>query len=397
MRPKSLQLAIALVTTIVAGTVAWAILEARKHSDDSVTVIDNAEAVQRLLVERQQASAGASFKPTTNYADAVLVREPLDADRAPMLFTMPIPDFVYDPFTYYRYKGHYSAVETWDEYPGGEYVKSTSADGYREDFESLPPRGDVFIVATGDSHTDGLCENKLSFPNRLEAALVARHPKKSVEVLNTGVTGFSFYNYLGALEKFVDRKPDAFVVAFYGGNDFLDVVKPWHYFHHTAPPARRAGYWEKIDAARKVSNSSVAIAFNQLVYFQYYPDQIAIAIEAAAQVSAQIRRLCAQNGIKLVYVYIPPGFDYGGTLKPMFARAKQVLELSDYDLREYDHLADQLIAILEQMGIEVIDLRKHFSDGIDTYYWKDLHINLKGHQLIADLLLPRIEALVPIK
>ena len=46
---------------------------------------------------------------------------------------------------------------------------------------------------------------------------------------------------------------------------------------------------------------------------------------------------------------------------------------------------------------DVIDLRDHFKDPIDTYYWSDLHINVKGHALIAELLLPKIEAACTIR
>jgi lysophospholipase L1-like esterase len=393
MSARRTRIYVALGSTIVFGAAAgWcAVKLGRGH--DSVRLVDRSAAIQQMLVERRATHADASTPAERGFADIALVREPISAEQAQLLFPIDERYYEYDPQVYYRYKGGMDGVQEWGEYPGGSFVRKTSSEGYREDFDRLPEKRDVFVVVTGDSHTDGLCTNRESFANLAEAELARRHPGRAVEVLNTGVSGYSFYNYLGALEKHLPLSPQAFVVAFYGGNDFHDMILLWHFFHHTSPPPRRSDYWERLDAATRVSSSVVALVLNQVLYFQYHPDQADIGLEATIQVSARIKQLCDQHHVQLIYVYIPPGIDVDGELKPMLARAKEVLDLSTYDLQQYNHLADKLIARVRGWGVDVIDLREHFREPIDRYYWGDLHLNLKGHALVSELLVPRLETL----
>jgi lysophospholipase L1-like esterase len=388
------KLVLALASTAVASIAVALYLShrsGRSVAPGEVGLVDNSRDLQALLVEREKQHA---LDPHAAELDAAggSERHPLSEEEAIRFFAIDHGSADYDPFTGYRHKSSATVRQPFPDHADGYFTFKTSREGYREDFDHLPERRDLFVVATGDSHTDGMCDNRESFPNRLEALLASRHPDRAIEVLNTGMVGYSFYNYIGALEKLLPEKPDAFVLAFYGGNDFLDVVKLAHYFHHTAPPPRSAEYWEKMDKAQAVSSVALANALNQLLYFRYYPDQVAVAERAVLDVSAEIQKVCAEHHIPLFYVYIPPGFDVDGTLKPALAKAKDVLELSRFDLQEYNHIADRSIAGLRALGIDVIDLRDHFKDLIDTYYWSDLHINVKGHALIADLLLPKIEA-----
>ena len=63
-------------------------------------------------------------------------------------------------------------------------------------------------------------------------------PDQSIEVLNTGTSGYNFFNYLGALDKFGEVAPDTFIIGIYGGNDYLGCVMPQHFFTGTAPQPR---------------------------------------------------------------------------------------------------------------------------------------------------------------
>lgn len=381
-----------VATALVACTLAWIVISYTGREREPVSLVDHSDAAQALLIEHQSAPQAIVPGADGNLIDAPLVREPIPEEAARKLFPMGSAYLEYDPFSYYRYKGGLEIRVEFPEHEGGFFVKHTSSQGFGGHFDQLPAVRDRFIVITGDSHTDGLCNDDETFASRLQTQLVTRHPELAVEVLNTGMTGYSFYNYLGVLEKLLPEKPDAFVVAFYGGNDFLDVVRPWHYFHHTAPPPRRADYRQELDRASQVSGVAVANAFNQLLYFRHHPDQVEFAIAGAAQACGEIQRLCTEHGIALTFVYIPPGFDIDGVLKPAFAKARDALGLANSDLQQFHRLADKLIAVLHGRGAEVIDLRENFPGDIDEFYWNDLHINVKGHQLVADLLRPRIEA-----
>jgi lysophospholipase L1-like esterase len=366
---------VSLASTLFAcGLGGWWL--ARRGTDAPLRLVDRSPEADALLLDRRGAASGAPGS---------LVREPISAEDASKMWPIDPALHVYDPQVYYRYKGGLDLDR-------GTYHIRTSLDGYREDFERLPAKRDFLAVVTGDSHTDGVCDNRESFANRLEARLSERHAGKAVEVLNTGVSGYSFYQYLGSLERHLALSPDAFVVAFYGGNDFLDVVRPWHYFHHTVPPPRSNEYWKKLSSAQGISPALVGNAFNQLLYFQYNPDQMDVALKAAEEVSAEIVRVCREHGIAPFFVYIPPGIGAAAGRSPEFAKMMAALELSEGEYAQFDRLADALIGKLNDSGAEVIDLREAFGPDLGAYYLSDLHIDPKAHERIAELLLPRVEA-----
>jgi len=385
---KRTPLLLASLSAALALAGGWAWMRWRA-AGDPVRFSGDPAAVQDFLAERGRARGelGAGGP-----GEERLLRAPMPREDAERLFSMPSQYFEYDAHTYYRYRGPQDGTVDLEDLPEGRFRKRVSADGWREDFERLPARRDLLVVAAGDSHTDGLCENARSFANVLEADLAARRPGLQVEVLNTGVTGYSFYHYLGVLEKLLPERPDAFVVAFYSGNDFMDVVRPWHYFHGTAPPPRRADYWERLDAVTRVSNAAVANAFNQLLFFRFHPDQVELALAGATQASLEIARLCEQHGVRLIFVHIPVGVPVEGELPGRIEEARRVLGAGEHDLRQFGRLADRLIGTLRDRSIEVIDLREHFVPDVRAFYWSDLHINHEGHRRLAELLRPRIEA-----
>jgi hypothetical protein len=252
---------IAILICIAAGGAAWQRSSARR-APRAVRLIDNSSDLQALLLERAGRTQAAKLPWESRSVPA--------AD-AQSLWPMPEQHFTFDEFMGYRYKSHQSYENPWPEYPGGWFEKRTNSLGLREDGELPDPR-DFLVVVAGDSHTDGLCANRDGFPALLERRLASEHPRHVIEVLNTGCTGYSFHHYLGALRKFLPHDPDVFVVAFYGGNDFLDMVRAWHYFEDTSMPPRSREYWDKIERAQKIGSAGVANLFNQLLYFQFYPD-----------------------------------------------------------------------------------------------------------------------------
>ncbi len=375
-RPPTAKLALALATAVVAFALGWWAL--RRTSNSGVVLVDGTNELHSFMLERS-GKAGASSADWEQ-----LSIPPKDAQA---LWTMPSEYFVDDEYVGYRYKSSQRYDNDWPEYPGGHFEKRTNALGLREDSE-MPESCDFLVVVAGDSHTDGLCNNRDGFPSLLEQRLRTVHTTRTIEVLNTGCTGYSFFNYLGSLRRFLPHKPDVFVVAFYGGNDFLDMVKIWHYFENTAMPPRSREYWDKLEQAQTLSTPSVANLFNQLLYFQFYPDQIDVALRASETAASGILRLAARHDVRVVFAYIPPCFSPDSENKEALARLRAALELSDYDLTSYERLAQRFLPRLRALGAEVIELSSAFTQPLSSYYWEDLHINLKGQQAMADLLEP---------
>ena len=380
--PLILRAGLMVASTVSAGLLAaWA---GRRLLGPAAVELRAGEGVDAVLAAprepRASVRAGEPFR-----------LEPIEEVVARELFVMDKFDFRYDPDCYYRYRRGIDARIDWPEHPLGFWTRRTNGLGLREDADQALDAGELGVLVTGDSHTDGVCSNAESFANGIEATL-GEVTGREVVAWNAGVVGYSFYNYLGVLRKYLDREPDAFVVAVYGGNDFLEVLRPHHYLRGTTLPPRREGYRDKISAAREVSSTALAQGLNQVLYFQEFPDQIEAALEAAHVTAGEIKRLCDERGIRLLFAYLPPAFEASWpALDRMAERAKSVLEISDADLGVARRIADEFLGDLSRQGIEWIDcaplLRAHEAP---CFWERDLHLNLIGHRLVAERIAGRL-------
>ena len=313
----------------------------------------------------------------------------VDEPTARGLFAMTPETFRFDPTCYYRYEPYVDESFEWPEHPAGSWTRTTNLYGWRETGDEQLSDYDVRVLVTGDSHTDGACNNTESFPHLLEGLLQAREDDAGsgarTGVQNSGIVGYSFHNYLGVLRMHLDQDLDAFVVAVYGGNDFAESIRPHHYFRGTRPSARRTGYWGRIEAARAVSDHAVAQSLNQVLLFDEQPEEIEVALDAVRFTATQIRDLCEVNGVRLIYAYIPPAFDVPWPkLEESRKRAMEVLDLDEDRMSVSRELKRSLFEILDELGVQHLDLEPEFRAQSERCYWdKDLHINLLGHERIA--------------
>ena len=382
--------------SFVSGAVTAALAAAwylNRPDGDTVSLVDQSGQLRDLLEQRQGSRAGAAGGASETSQTRVptpQVRGSLDVETTRLIFAMPEHNFVHDPNTFYRYRPGLSQTQPWSQHPDGEWLLATNAVGLREDADQMPAQRDLFALVAGDSHVDGMCSNDESFVALLEQRLSAKKPGEVVEALNTGTSGYNIYNYLGVLDKYLSEQPDVFVVTIYGGNDYLGILQPHHYFQQSAPPPERSGYWEKIREAQKASSAAVGMALNQAYYFQHYPEEVDFARDAALALTEEIQSICAANDIDLVWVYIPPVYDVEEERAREMERAREILDLSDYDMSVADRLTDAMLEKAREKGQPIVDLRAEFAKESGPFYWRDGHINLTAHALIARLLEPLI-------
>jgi hypothetical protein len=283
------------------------------------------------------------------------------------------------------------------EHPDQQIEFVVNSRSMREDNEPRELQPELRVLVTGDSHTDGVCQNSESFANITEGALRRRAIIEShkvgesfepdaIEVLNADKGGYSFFNYLAVLERYLDLKPDVFVVAVFGGNDFEEALSVWHYYKTGGdrPPGSEA-YPELVDAAIKVYRGALPQGPMSVKYFDKYPEQKAIALQAAGEVFAHMRALCAERGIRLIVLYLPPRQDVEqGNVDLRLNELLNALDLQRNALSNTDEMADALLARLSAENIETIDLRGPFRAATETLYWRaDWHLNLAGHRTVA--------------
>ena len=108
----------------------------------------------------------------------------------------------------------------------GSWEFVTNSQGFRnyEDFDYLKPAGVLRVISLGDSHTQGYeVRQEYTFSAVLERYLARYVPE--VQVINTGVSGFSTAEALVVLEQEGIRyQPDVVVLGF-SGNDLEDNIK----------------------------------------------------------------------------------------------------------------------------------------------------------------------------
>ncbi|MBI5432125.1 MAG: hypothetical protein HZA52_04765 [Planctomycetes bacterium] len=358
----------------------------------SVDLDDKNAELAALLAERDRALSEAS-----ELGSLLSWRLALPERIAKTLFPMRHATQTYDEYCFYRYKPGIEYANEWPEHPKGRWYVRTNSLGLREDSDTPKEKLDLRVLVTGDSHTDGVCDNAESFANLVEAALATQHPGKTIDVGNAGKGGYSFYSYLGVLERFValDLAPDVFVVTVYGGNDFEEALAPWHFFAGIPRGTGLPAYWDSVEAARKVNEPCLSQGMLATKYFQQNPDEVQRAREATLGMSGQIIGECRAHGIVPLFVYLPSWYelDPDRTMED-FAGVVGALGLAREDIARVTELGERYVAGLRALGAEVVDLRPAFRAERGALYWQtDHHINLAGHARVAEALLAPLEAL----
>lgn len=232
------RLFILLVSSTLALLAAGAFLRSRRPAD--TVKMEDRGAAQDEMLQARRAELPEGERPTVDGQPGTwprpFVSEPLDKETAASFFPALDHSAVFDPHVYVRRKGGVDHRMRFPEHPDGGWRVRTNSEGLREDDEIRTEQPDVRILVGGDSHTDGLCPNEASFANVLEALLADERPGETVEVLNTGTGAYHFYNYLGVLERFRELRPDLYVIAVYGGNDFYKNLGLLRYFERLPPP-----------------------------------------------------------------------------------------------------------------------------------------------------------------
>ena len=373
---------------------------------------DNRDAVEELIGSHSKPSAPtAPTAPTATELEPELEdspaepwrplhREHLDEEQVRTLCASlrhATGRVVYDPQALYWEQPNYSHRRVFEEHPDGGWRIQTNDQGFRKSVDVLAQQPDLRIIATGDSHTAGIVPNEEQFVNVLESRLRELAPSKSIEGLNAGKGGYSFYNYIGVLEKLLPLKPDVFVMAVFGGNDFADVVDMYRYFEQIprTPPVRDFRL-ERFQQLQKQYSQMYAQGLNQIGLYHRIPAYRGYGLVVARRMTAEIHALCQENGVRFVCVYIPPFHDgQPELLSEPKAKLLELMGWTEEDLKLTDQLADSYLGSLEKNGIDFIDMRPVYREQAEPCYWlSDLHINTLGHSLIAEALLQELEALV---
>jgi len=374
-----------LLAAVLGAVLGLAVLRSRGEGPvvEHVSVSDNRSAISRILGERAVETAPGS--------PAFFRWEPMEEDSARALFNqLANQSNRFDPNCYFRYRPNVELEIANPEHPDGRWTLRTNGLGLRND-GALLAAPDLRLLVTGDSHTDGICNNAEGFPARLAERL-----GPGVDVANTGKSGYSFYNYFGVLESFAALDPDLFVVCVYGGNDYAELLLPHHYHQRLPWPDPEFMGKEKLDAVREYLSAGVLPqGFMQATLFQKNPELEPLCAEAVGLLVDAIGERCAERGLPWVVVYIPSVLEVQRELyEPELSRAVADLELDERSLGAPERLTAVLFERLRARGVAVLDLRPVFRRQEGELYWRsDHHLNLAANELVAAELARLIESL----
>jgi lysophospholipase L1-like esterase len=388
------RLVLAAASAGVALAVGAALLAARRDAAAGTTLDGDGGELRELLSERSAAEG--------EEAGPVLVGDIPEEDARFVFASLGGRDCVYDPVLYYRRAADMSARRKLPEHPQGRWTMRTNSQGFRED-EELPADADARVLVIGDSHTDGVCDNSESFANRLEALLAERHPGRTLDVVNAGVGGYTFHNYLRGLDAYGEAlELDVYVCAVYGGNDFLETLSPVHYLQRTRLPSGGRTFAERVFAFRDLVGKEPAEPFiaqgiQQLAFLTARPKEAELAVGAAADLTRAMAARARELEIDLVFVYVPPLWDVQleryAEDPAALRRALRVDGEGEIDTA--DAWAERWMEAVRELELPLVDMRAAFRESPEALYWRfDHHINSTGHRLVAEALLPVVEPLL---
>lgn len=396
MNKLALKLGLSAAASAIAAAAVFAVWKRSRASDTiAVQIVDPQEVLRSSVAHRSDAQPASVAEAAREIPAAAwrLARRPLSRQELETLFPGHTNHTEYDLVSHFRIKPNSDLLTKFEEHPQGEFHKLTNSLGLVSDREVREQRPESRVLVIGDSHAAGVCGYRESFAGHLEDLLVAKG--RDAEVLNASCGGYSFYQYLGALERTIDLAPHVLVLAVYGGNDFDVALGAYYYFAGTPRPWKPGIERDALVSGGQIHNGAVFQAFSALAYFSHHPEQVDVALAIARDATADIATLCARNSITPLVMYIPSAVEVEWAPNAeLFGQLKQHFKLEDADIARGGELGDRYLASVRELGLETLDLREHFADPAAKYYWRsDFHLALDGHRVAAEQLAARVLAL----
>jgi lysophospholipase L1-like esterase len=299
-----------------------------------------------------------------------------------------------DPLAGYVHQPHAVRNYDWPEFEPDHRIRlATNNLGFRKDSDTQLEKkpGVCRILVTGDSHVDGVVNNKDSFPNLLENALNQISKKCQYEVLNGGVGYYTVENYKGFLRKYLILNPDVCIVTLYLGNDFLEEAK-------LLPPKEqcqtrdRIHYSACLNDLAKISNPAASQFFNQYLYFRECPSAMDAVFEKMAASFLEIKALCDTHHIQFLVLILPTKIIEWKEVSEEGLRMLQAVQSSKKDIDYFNkRLLKRSIDLFSNLKITYVSLSPMMEEMSAKFFWdKDWHLSDKGHAFVAKILLIKL-------
>ena len=178
------------------------------------------------------------------------------------------------------------------------------------------------------------------------------------------------------------------------GNDFSGDLKLLAWNQRIPMPGQAPAMRAFQGAAIKENAYAYGQAFLQLAWFDQRPQAIEQSLDGAHRVLREIALRCEEDGVKFALLFIPPATDTEWTYHQVkFGRLAEICLLDEDALQITNRMTDSLKQSLS--GIPIVDGREHLPEAEGPFFWlTDKHLNVRGHQRLAEALLPVVEGLL---
>lgn len=272
----------------------------------------------------------------------------------------------------------------WRLSPRSKSAYATNELGLRDD--PLRKDADITILLLGDSVSwgDGVLDRKKLFASLLEARLSEGTPDRTIEVINSGVPGYSTFQELAYLKgKGLKLKPDLVLLQFclndvferyhtvasYGGSSFfkgVDTRSSWRGLFGTLVRASRFFSWY-MSKIKKRARTLEAYEVQELTKVPLSPEMEAAWKQVFLELE-EIYRVLQEENIPL-YLYISP-YEFQLHNPERFSAPQR--KLSEY---------------AQSLGIPVLDALPEFSRSLEEkLFWDANHYSESGHRRAAEIL-----------
>jgi len=326
-----------------------------------------------------------------------------------------------DPYTGYRHKPNTTGMYNADT------PARANSQGNRDAEVAVPKPPDVFrILLIGDSFTVGANVQEAEAFGQVLERLLNESAGPKIEVVNTGVGGWSPFQYAQFLKNYgAQYEPDLVLVGLFVGNDvYLDqfsveqtltavmgrrvsraaAAKPgiglrvWIYEHSHIYRALMSSKPDDQVYVRPAGDCAAFTDFYLQIQKERVPAHLAkpspellARMESSVAEIETMQLLAQQMGAELVVAIIPDENQLNADLQ---ARVISSAELADYD---FDMPQRYLRERFAALGIRNLDLLDVFRNDDRCLYMNDTHWVPAGHALVAEQLFNYLRAtqLVP--
>lgn len=277
-----------------------------------------------------------------------------------------------------------------------EFVKRRCSAGFLR-LDELPRElADPRVLFLGDSHLDGVVDTTRNVTTMLEGEL--RREGVHAWMLNAGCAFYSLWQYVLRARELVPRyRPALIVTVVFCGNDFVeleDLTRPYLTDTLEERAEDPAGSYPTISGS--VAELDLGLFKHlfpqglwQADWFHHRAERLPIVLRKAAHAVDAMEALAREHGARVLWVLLPSAdLVFREKLQGLAERAQNVVD-SGIQKRIHDDFA----ALLAERDCRVLDMLEPFrEDGHLGLYATDFHVFLRGHQLMADRLLPLVRA-----